>query len=154
MVEQFGSTLELELARQKVIRADCGFLGMYYELTTRELGEFDTQGVNVDRAGIAILAALLAKHHPQLVSIYDDLGEIIDLLNDNAGLDGSNVKARLMNMLEKLKQVGKYLSVTGKRIGELKTSYSTNPPSTEHHWTDNNLLKEAYDLISEFVERV
>ena len=156
------STIELELARTRVIRTDCGLLDAYYKLTTSGPGAIAAaaiaQGANVGRVtlerNIANLTAFLESHRPQLVSIYDDLDEIIDLLNDNAGLDESDVKARLTNILERLKQVGEYLSVTGRRVGDLNISWSATSPPTTQYWTDDNLLKEAYDMISEFIERV
>ena len=148
-------TIELELSRMRVIQADYSLLDTYYKLTTLGPGAITaaaiTQGANVDRVAlerdIANFTTFLERHHPQLSSICEDLDEIIDLLNDNAGLDENTVKARLMNILEILKQVGEYLSVTGKYTTRLKISWSATSPPTNQYWTDDNLLKEAYDMI-------
>ena len=154
------STLELELARMRIIRADYGLLDAYCELNRPGAGAiaeaFANQDANINQITfereIADFIKILGRFHPQLKSVHDDLDEIIDLLNDNAGLDESNVRVRLTNILETLKEVGQYLSITGRRIGGLNKSWSITPNSAK--WTDDNLLKEAHDLISEFIERV
>lgn len=161
MAEQFES-LELELARQKVIRADYSLLDAYYQLTIAGPEAIATaaiaQGVNVDRVtlerNLANFTTLLASHRPQLKSILEELDKIIDLLDENAVLDENTMKARLMNILELLKQVGEYMSVTGKYITQPNIGWSLDSPPTQQHWTDDNLLKEAYDLISELIERI
>ena len=139
------STLELELAMQKIIQTDYSLLDSYYLLN-----ESNVVDVSVARR-LDALKEVIRTFQPKLRSICSDLDEIIDLLNDNDGLNENPVQPRLMNILQTLKTVGEYGSITGKRINSLASSWSL-VPSTEK-WTDDNLLKEAYDLISEFIER-
>ena len=161
------SIIELELSRGKVIQTDYALLKQYYWLTDRGPdGHIETtiaQNTHVDRVALerdtTNFITFLATRHPQLQSICKDLDEVIDMLYDNTIFDKNTVQTRLMvqdrlmNILEILKEAGECLSVTGEYITRLGIGWSIVPPPPQHYWNDDNLLKEAYDLISEFIER-
>ena len=143
--------LQLEVARMRVIQADYCLLKAHYKMNEAGAESIAAalvaQGIDAEQsvieASIANLTASLKNDHPRLESIEEDLKKIIDSPDDN------NVNVRLISILERLKQVGEHLCVTHSR----NISWSTSTSQTQiSRWTDDNLLKEAHDIISEIIE--